>query len=412
MGLTPMLRAPAPLPSADFSRLRRRAIFEAGKLDPQVGDHETLAAYPLLLEPGVWAGLAADAEGLAREALAAEAELLTRPELQRRMGIPSVVRRLWREAHRRGPAAAGPRVMRADFHPTPTGWQVSELNTDVPGGFLEAYRIARLMAEYHPGHEPCGDPAGALARALVRGLEPGSTVALVHATAYVDDHQVMRCLGDALSSAGLVPRLASPTNLCWRDGRGFLAATPRGTPLGAILRFFPAEWLPGAPRACGWEHFFRGACTPLSNPTSALLLQSKRFALAANRLRTPRPTWERLVPEAREPRQVPRRADPDWVFKPAFGRVGECVGIRGVTPPAVQRRIERAARWSLRRWVAQRRFDSLPLPGCEAPTHACVGVFTVDGRAVGAYGRVAPRPLIDGAAQDAAVLVPRGEGTS
>jgi hypothetical protein len=45
------------------------------------------------------------------------------------------------------------------------------------------------------------------------------------------------------------------------------------------------------------------------------------------------------------------------------------------------------------------------LDGIAEPWYACVGVYTLDDRAIGAYGRVAPRPLIDGLARDASVLV-------
>jgi hypothetical protein len=37
--------------------------------------------------------------------------------------------------------------------------------------------------------------------------------------------------------------------------------------------------------------------------------------------------------------------------------------------------------------------------------HCCLGVYTIDGRAAGIYGRMAPRPLIDDRAEDVAVLV-------
>ncbi|MEY2794983.1 MAG: hypothetical protein RIR10_699, partial [Planctomycetota bacterium] len=37
--------------------------------------------------------------------------------------------------------------------------------------------------------------------------------------------------------------------------------------------------------------------------------------------------------------------------------------------------------------------------------HVCIGVYVIDGRAAGAYARVAPRALMDGRAQDAAVLL-------
>jgi hypothetical protein len=38
----------------------------------------------------------------------------------------------------------------------------------------------------------------------------------------------------------------------------------------------------------------------------------------------------------------------------------------------------------------------------------CLGVYTVNGKAVGIYGRYSPRPLIDYAAVDVAVLISAG----
>ena len=55
-------------------------------------------------------------------------------------------------------------------------------------------------------------------------------------------------------------------------------------------------------------------------------------------------------------------------------------------------------------WVAQRKFDAVPMECDAGEMFPCVGVYTVDGRAAGAYGRVAPRPLIDWRAQDTAVM--------
>jgi len=34
----------------------------------------------------------------------------------------------------------------------------------------------------------------------------------------------------------------------------------------------------------------------------------------------------------------------------------------------------------------------------------CLGVYTIDARVAGAYGRIAERPLVDARAKDAAVL--------
>jgi hypothetical protein len=57
------------------------------------------------------------------------------------------------------------------------------------------------------------------------------------------------------------------------------------------------------------------------------------------------------------------------------------------------------------RWVAQRRFESVAIPTPLGPRHACVGVYTVNGRAAGAYARVAEKPVIDFAASDVALLL-------
>jgi glutathionylspermidine synthase len=145
--------------------------------------------------------------------------------------------------------------------------------------------------------------------------------------------------------------------------------------------------------------------TPLSNPATAILTQTKRFPLVWDALATSLPTWRRLLPETRDPRDVPSAHGDQWVLKPALGRIGEDIAMPGVTPPDEWRRIARAARRHPDGWVAQRRFESVPLETPTGPAFPCIGVYTVDGRAVGAYGRVARRPLIDWSAQDAPVFV-------
>ena len=68
---------------------------------------------------------------------------------------------------------------------------MSEVNSDVPGGFIEASGFASAMAARFPGAAMTGDPVAALAEAWRETLPPGARVGLVHATAYTDDRQVM-----------------------------------------------------------------------------------------------------------------------------------------------------------------------------------------------------------------------------
>ena len=387
------------------ARIRQRAIFECCKWDPQVEDVCTLAPYPLVLRRGAWDELVCLAEELAAEAMAAETELAEKPSLHRELGFDGPVRRALRAAARTGVSRGAARLMRFDFHYTEEGWRISEVNSDVPGGINEAAGLSRLVASHVTGHVTVGDPARCLAEAIRATQGAGATVALVHATAYSDDRQVMVFLGRELEQRGLRPVLASPGHLRWHQGRAELASDWFRGAIDFVFRFFPAEWLPNLPRACGWKHFFAGGRTPLCNPATALLTQTKRFPLVWPRLKSALPTWARLLPETRDPREVAWCNHPDWVLKPACGRVGELIGLWGVTTERDWRIIWKNVRRWPERWVAQRRFDALPMTVGEDAVYPCVGVFTLDGRVAGAYGRAAHAPLIDHRAHEVVVLV-------
>jgi len=226
----------------------------------------------------------------------------------------------------------------------------------------------------------------------------------VHATAYTDDRQVMEFLGRRLEEVGVRSIPLSPDQILWRDGRAHLRGSPPRA-FDLVVRFYPAEWLPNLPRASGWQAFARGARTPASNPATALIVQSKRFPLVWDELETPLPTWRALLPETRDPRRANWVRDSDWVLKPALGRVGEGVVLSGADARPEARRARRQAFFFPRHWVAQRRFQAVPMETGDGPRFPCFGVYTVDGRAAGVYARVGSTPLIDWAAQDAAVLL-------
>jgi glutathionylspermidine synthase len=396
--------AVTPLGDEAYRRIRRRAIFECFKWDPQVEDTATLAPFPLVLRASAWRELAMLAEALARETVAAEAELLERPELHSALALPRRVRSALRQ--RSSPTTGAARLIRFDFHHTTEGWRLSEANTDVPGGLNEASGFATLIAAAYPSVDTVGDVALDYARALLRPAPTGH-VALVHATSYTDDHQVMAYVARHIQALGGRAALVSPAQIRWESGQAYVLRESSKAAVHVLARFFPAEWLEDLPRACTWERWFRGGVTPTSNPASALLTQSKRLPLVWDRLRTAMPTWRTLLPETRDPRDVPWRASDEWLLKPALGRVGDGIGMRGVTPTREWRLIARAARWRPREWIAQRRFEAVAFAPDGAPTYPCIGVYTIDGRAAGAYGRIASRPLVDWRARDIAVLVDR-----
>jgi glutathionylspermidine synthase len=383
-------------------------VLDCCKWDPQVGDVATLAPFPLLIAAAEWVMLAADAETLAAELMAAEPELLELPHLWRVLAIP---RRL-RSALRRAEHVTSPRVLRFDFHWTPDGWRISEVNSDVPGGYAEASSFPRLMAGHVPGARPAGDPAIAWTDAFEAAISDGSRhVALLAAAGFMEDLQVVAYLGGLLAARGFMPRIAQPQQLQWLNGRAFLS----GQPLGGIVRFYQAEWLARLRRG-SWGRLFETTRTPVVNPAAAMLSESKRFPLVWNSLTTAMPTWRRLLPETRDPRHGPWRessAADAWLIKSAFCNTGDTVAARDLVSPKRWAAACRSAWWFPGQWVAQRRFETLPI---DTPTgeamYPSIGVYTVNGRASGAYSRLSRGPIVDFRAVDAALLVRQPSGDS
>lgn len=397
------LRAGQALDEITFGALRRRAVLEGCKWDPQVGDESTLAPFPLFLGRAEWMRLAKWAESLTAETLAAEDEMLADPVLLDTLGLPGAVRVALRSD--RPVTRAATRVMRFDFHVTTRGWQISEVNSDVPGGFTESSFFTALMAAHFPGAVPAGNPTASWVDTVVQAVSESGTVAMLSAPGYMEDQQIMAFLAARLRERGVTAFLAKPAQIAWRDGTAHLEAEWHSGPLDAVVRFYQAEWLARLPARGGWRHFFRGSRTPVTNPGTAILSESKRFPLVWDRLKHPMAAWRALLPETRDPRAAPWTCDDGWLIKSALSNTGDEVGIRALITPREWREVSWAARLRPGDWVAQRRFESVPLLTPHGPRHVCVGVYTIDGRAAGAYVRLAHRPLIDYSAADAALLL-------
>jgi len=396
------------LPEREFASVRRTAILRHFKWDPQVGDQATLAPFPLVLDAATARGLDELAERLAAEASAAEAELLREPELHALLAVPRALRRVLRRGLEIGFTPAAARVMRFDFHPTRSGWRLSEVNADVPGGFSEATEFTRLMAERHPGLEPPRAPGPAWADAILARGPSRATGVLVHAPGFTEDLQVVAYLAQLLRARGARVCLAQPQHLRWCDGRAHVALGQHLEPVDFVVRFFQAEWLPGLPRRVEWKPLVAGGRTPVANPGIAVLLESKRFPLTWERLATPLAAWRELLPETRELARATWQTDPSWVLKSAYSNNGDDVLNRELSPPAEWRRGARSFALARRHGLAQRRFEPHPVDTPWGPMHVCIGVYTVNGRAAGFYGRVSHGPIVDYRAADVAVLI--GEG--
>ena len=108
------------------------------------------------------------------------------------------------------------------------------------------------------------------ARAIAAGVSPGQPVAALAAAGFIEDQQVMAYLARLLGALGVSTCWALPADLCWRDGNAYLNSRLDRGPLGAVVRFFQAEWL----NVRRGGSLFVGGRTPVCNPGIAVLTES------------------------------------------------------------------------------------------------------------------------------------------
>lgn len=292
-----------------------------------------------------------------------------------------------------------PRVTRCDFHLTEDGqWLISEFNDDVPSGFAECAGLSKVLTEDW-GHRFSGvEFRGELREAVVESFAPFDAVGLVHATGHSEDLQHAALVEDWLEQAGHDTVLGSPANLQVRDGRAHLFETP----VDALFRYYPGEWLAELPNGNHWLD--ATGFLPIMNPVSALAAQSKRFYAAWHEHEleisdAARDRLEQFMPRSvylssLEPQDVldnPKR----WVLKGAFGRMGDTVRIGPLMPrPEWEEAVQEAFEIP-EKIVAQRRFDTAPVWSSRGMGYPTVGMYLVDGTFAGYFSRLDKGPLID-----------------
>jgi glutathionylspermidine synthase len=298
--------------------------------------------------------------------------------------------------------------MRFDFHPTSTGWVVSEVNSDVPGGLAEASVLPEIASEYFNNYKPGKNTAGDLLEAFSAKIKKGGVIAFVHATSYSDDRQVMQFLSDYFSEYGFNTIFAAPDHIKWVDKRAISILEGMKGLVDGIIRFFPIEWFVTLPKESGWIGYFDSE-TPACNHPISILAQSKRLPLIWDNLGVEIPMWKKLLPLTCDPKSIKVRGY-NYIYKPALGRVGEGISIKEAISKDELSKIEKSVCKHPEDWAAQKMFMSQPLISSDGESyHLCIGVFTVNGNNAGFYGRISPYPRIDANAKDIPVLVLKEE---
>lgn len=232
---------------------------------------------------------------------------------------------------------------------------------------------------------------------------------LVHCTSYSDDRQVMQFLGDRLKEKGFQVIYAAADHLRFKDHEAFSILDGNEGKVDAIFRFTPLEWLTGI-RPKKWQGYFDTTTMSCNHPI-AMFAQTKRFPLVWDALEergVSMANWRALLPETLEVKAA--KGKEGYIYKPACGRVGENISIKESCRGDEYKKIMADVKRHPKRYLAQKRFVSLPLEGEHGEQfHACLGSYTVEGAHAGYYARVSTSPRIDSNAADIPVLI-EGKG--
>lgn len=395
-----------PIPDDKYDEYRLKLMFDCYKWDPQFLDHNTVAKYALVLTQKEYQELKNLTESLDKETRAAEEYLNNNFECAKELNLS---RKLYRDIKSMGNYDPNKhvRLMRYDFHPVENGgWAISEVNSDVPGGFAEAslWPVVAMEAlgDNNYDYTNFGEM---LINAVCEKIPAGGRVMLVHCTCYSDDRQVMQFLGDRFARIGYKVIYAAGDHLKFENNKAISILDDNEGEVDAIIRFSPLEWIKDMkPR--NWDGYFNTETVSCNHPI-AIFAQTKRFPLVWDTLEEngiSMATWRSLLPETLEVRDA--KGKEGFIYKPAYGRVGEYIGIKEACSPKEYKQILREVKITPWNYLAQKKFISQPLIGEDGKEyHVCVGSYSINGKHGGFYARMSHVPRIDSNAADIAVLI-------
>ena len=394
------------IPDDRYYDYRLQAMFDCYKWDPQFEDSNTLARHVLVLSQAENEEIIKFTENLDKETRLAEEFLNKNIKISKKLMLPKKIIEKISDMEEYD-KANNIRLMRYDFHPNmDNGWTVTEVNSDVPGGFAESSllpdlarkMISRPELEYSSFGEKMVEAINSL-------LDKNGTIMMVHCTCFSDDRQVMQYLGDRLEKEGyrIIYGAADHINFIGKEAYCILENNKEKIDL--IFRFTPLEWLiQMKPRR--WDGYFNTVTKSCNYPIS-IYAQSKRFPFVWNDLENAgidMKTWRELLPETLEVKKVIERDG--YVYKPVYGRVGEKITIKEACKVDEYKRILQDVKKHPKQYILQKKFQSRPLISDDGMKyHVCIGSYTINSKHAGYYARINSYPRIDSYAADIPVLI-------
>lgn len=395
-----------PIPNDMYNEYKLDVMLDCYKWDPQFCDNNTVAKYALVLSEKEHEELKLLTEKLIKETTEVENFLNKNLKYTKALEIPNKFRSDIKSMKNYNPDKHI-RLMRFDFHPTlENKWAVSEVNSDVPGGFAEATLMNRKSLEYLSNENYYAISFGDfLADAIKKKVRQGGRIMLVHCTSYSDDRQVMQFLGDKLSGMGYEVIYAAADQLKFENGKAISILNNREGEVDGIIRFSPLEWVADM-KTKNWHRYFNTETVSCNHPI-AIFAQTKRFPFVWDLLESKGidlSTWRELLPETLEVND--KKVDDKFIYKPVYGRVGENISIKEACKDDEYKKILKDVKRHPKKYLAQKKFNSRPLTNEEGEEfHVCIGSYGVENSHAGYYARISRSPRIDSYAADIPVLI-------
>ena len=317
-----------PIPKEKYNEYRINLMFDAYKWDPQFLDNNTIAKYALVLTNEEHQELKELTEKLDKETRQAEEMINNNLKFSKKLKLPEKIRLEIKKMENYIPQKHI-RLMRYDFHPTEgQKWHISEVNSDVPGGFAEASIMPQIAINtLNKNKYWYIDFGDILINNIKEKISPKGTIMLVHCTSYSDDRQVMQFLGDRLQKIGFNIIYGAADHIRFKNKQAYSILYGNTGKVDCIVRFTPLEWLIEI-KPKHWQGYFDTITTSCNHPI-AIFAQTKRFPLVWDILEkegAKLDTWRKMLPETIEVKDA--KGKDGYIFKPACGRVGEKISIK------------------------------------------------------------------------------------
>ena len=394
------------IPEDKYYDYRLQAMFECYKWDPQFYDSNTLAKFVLVLTKEENDEVIRLTENLDKETRSAEQYLNKHIKIAKKLALPKKILEQIPNMQNYN-TTQNIRFMRYDFHQSIDGsWVVTEVNSDVPGGYAESSLLPELARKIIDmpklKYNSFGDR---MAEAINNKLNKNGTIMMVHCTCFSDDRQVMQYMGERLKEEGYKVIYGAADHIIFKEKNAYCILENNQENIDLIFRFTPLEWLiQMKPRR--WDGYFNTKTKSCNHPIS-IYTQSKRFPLVWNDLEkagVSMKTWKNLLPETIEVKDLGSKKG--FIYKPVYGRVGEKISIKEACKGDEYEKILQDVKKHPKKYLAQKKFISRPLKDDEgAEYHICLGSYTIEGKHAGYYARMSPYPRIDSYAADIPVLI-------